>query len=381
MASVHRLPGSKRWYASFTLPDGRRTFRKTGTTNRSKALLIAAHYERASRTAREGRLTEAAAREVIADIFAIGNQEAMPNATLKDFLLKTWLPKKELELAEASYPEYRKVAENLLGQMGRRADRPMDAFTVRDATEFRAHMAGKLAPASVNKYLKILRNAWNDATKHGYVRENIFAKVEGIRIRVESARRPFTLDELRRLMAACDGEWRGLVMMGLYTGQRLSDCRNLEWRNVDLPQREIRLVTQKTGRVMAIPMADPLYEYFLALEAPDDPDSAVFPEASGAAQQTLSRQFVELLATIGLAERRRHRKAAEGRDRKRVVHPLSFHSLRHTATSLLKNAGVSDVVAREIIGHDSAAVSRVYTHIERDALRSAVDRLPDVTRP
>ena len=52
---------------------------------------------------------------------------------------------------------------------------------------------------------------------------------------------------------------------------------------------------------------------------------------------------------------------------------------RHTATSLLKNAGVSDVVAREIIGHGSVVVSRHYTHIETDTLRSALDRLPDVT--
>jgi integrase len=35
---------------------------------------------------------------------------------------------------------------------------------------------------------------------------------------------------------------------------------------------------------------------------------------------------------------------------------LPFHSLRHTATTLLKSAGVSDAVAREFIGHDSPTV-------------------------
>ena len=58
---------------------------------------------------------------------------------------------------------------------------------------------------------------------------------------------------------------------------------------------------------------------------------------------------------------------------------LSFHSLRHTATSLLKNAGVSDVVARDLIGHESEAISRSYTHIDAETKRAAVEKLPDVT--
>jgi hypothetical protein len=35
---------------------------------------------------------------------------------------------------------------------------------------------------------------------------------------------------------------------------------------------------------------------------------------------------------------------------------------------LLKNAGVSDAAARDIIGHESEAVSRNYTHIDVLAL-------------
>jgi integrase len=58
---------------------------------------------------------------------------------------------------------------------------------------------------------------------------------------------------------------------------------------------------------------------------------------------------------------------------------VTFHSLRHTATSLLKNAGVSEAVARDIIGHESAAISRHYTHIDEDSKRKALSKLPDIT--
>jgi len=38
-----------------------------------------------------------------------------------------------------------------------------------------------------------------------------------------------------------------------------------------------------------------------------------------------------------------------------------------------------EVIAREIVGHESAAVSRQYTHLTTDDIRAAMRRLPDVT--
>jgi integrase len=43
---------------------------------------------------------------------------------------------------------------------------------------------------------------------------------------------------------------------------------------------------------------------------------------------------------------RDHKSRQKGRGVKRQQSALTFHSLRHTAVSLLKNAGVSDVIAR-----------------------------------
>jgi len=61
---------------------------------------------------------------------------------------------------------------------------------------------------------------------------------------------------------------------------------------------------------------------------------------------------------------------------RRKVSEISFHSLRHTVTSLLKNAGVPGAVAMNIIGHGSEAFSRHYTHVENKAKRSATYQLP-----
>ena len=61
-----------------------------------------------------------------------------------------------------------------------------------------------------------------------------------------------------------------------------------------------------------------------------------------------------------------------------VVQEISFHALRHTATSLMKNAGVSSAIVQEFTGHDSPAISANYTHIETSALKKAAESLPDV---
>ena len=91
-----------------------------------------------------------------------------------------------------------------------------------------------------------------------------------------------------------------------------------------------------------------------------------------------SKQFNAILAQCGLARPQPHTSTGKGRWARRQQNELSFHCLRHTATSLLKNAGVSEVVARDIIGHDSASVSANYTHVDEATKRLAIDQMPDI---
>ena len=63
---------------------------------------------------------------------------------------------------------------------------------------------------------------------------------------------------------------------------------------------------------------------------------------------------------------------------KRASIELSFHSLRHTAVSLFKDAAVPDSVVQALVGHESAAMSRRYTHVGKEALSRATDSLPEI---
>jgi site-specific recombinase XerD len=46
--------------------------------------------------------------------------------------------------------------------------------------------------------------------------------------------------------------------------------------------------------------------------------------------------------------------------------------------SLLKDAGVPQAVVQELIGHDSKAMSALYTHVGREALEKAAAALPEL---
>ena len=120
-------------------------------------------------------------------------------------------------------------------------------------------------------------------------------------------RKPFSLAQLKRVLKACNDEWRGIVLFGFYTGQRLQDISRLTWENVDLEHEEIRLVTGKTKRPMTIPIPRPFLAYLLTLDAPDNPKTFLFPKAAPAPSTTLSRQFTDMLGNIGLREKRDHK--------------------------------------------------------------------------
>jgi integrase len=383
MASLRRLLNSPYWIACFTLPDGRRTQRSTKTTDRQEAKRIANKFEDASEDGAEGRLTELQARKVIADIFAISNKNKLPSSTIKD-LMASWLKRKELEATEKTYQRYKTVVAHLLDYLGPKANFDAAHLTSKEITGFRDDLASRLTTGTVNLSLKILRAALSQARREGIVDVNEAERVSILKNRrTEEGRRPFTLEELKKILDNANHEWRGMILMGLYTGLRLSDLATLTWLNADLQRQELTVTTAKTGRRQILPLAKPVLTYLENLNSGDKPDQPLFPEAYGARTRsqhggTLSNQFYQILVAAGLAKKRTHKSLEKGRGARRELNALSFHSLRHTATSLLKNAGVSDMVARDIIGHESEAVSRNYTHIDMETKRKAIDAMPDV---
>ncbi len=106
-----------------------------------------------------------------------------------------------------------------------------------------------------------------------------------------------------------------------------------------------------------LPLVQPLVDYLGALPASDNPNAYIFPNsAKHKRTASLSNQFREILVDAGLAEARDYRSTTtKGRAHARESSEISFHSLRHSAVTMLKASGLSNVFAREIVGHESSA--------------------------
>jgi integrase len=383
MASLRRLPGSPFWIACFTLPDGRRTQRSTKTTDRKEAQRIANKFEDASEDGKAGRLTEIQARKVVADIYALANKNTIESSSTRQFL-SAWLKRKELEATEKTHLRYTTAVNHLLKFLGGKADHDIAHLSAKEISAFRDSLGERFSVGSANITLKIIRTALAQARRDGFVDTNEGQRVSLLKTsRRELKRRPFTLSEISAVLKNANEEWKGMILTGLYTGLRLSDIATMTWEHVDLRSGEITIDTAKTGRRQILPIASALARHLKALNPNKEKRGPIFPEASAARNRsqyggTLSNQFHNILVAAALLTKRPHVTQGKGRSSRRSASEISFHSLRHTATSLLKNAGVSDVVARDIIGHDSEAVSRNYTHIDMDSKRRAIESLPDI---
>jgi integrase len=320
---------------------------------------------------------------VIADLYRDITGQRLVFPTVREYF-DSWVARKKPETAPSTYRFYHDKAQRFLDWLENRADQQIALITREDILAFRAVELERVAVRSVNHAIKFLRMVFKTAKEDGkYHDENPASGVKVARLRDGNRRRGFTIPEIQRVLRIANDEWQSLIFFGLYTGQRLGDLARLTWQNLDLDRDEIRFVSRKTGRTMIIPIAPPLRAQIEKLPAGDDPRQPLHPRAfasveKSGAVKTLSRQFHELLADAGLATRKAHRRteAAPGRDGPRELSSLSFHSLRHTATSLMKNAGVNASVVMDIIGHESEAISAHYRHVDEKTKRDALRKMP-----
>jgi integrase len=391
MASLKIDPRSRYWYACITRHDGRQTQVSTklrrDEVSRAKAQIYADTLEKAYRVKRAADHY----RKHMLEAWVAINGSELPASTVSTFFDR-WLTRRKNEVDPHSHLRYAGIVRDFLAFLGNRKGDDLSSVSSADILSFRDYQADRMSATSANLSVKVVRSAFKGAIRERLLTENPAAKefIDPIKRKNENKRRrPFQIPELQKLLAVAEGtEWKGLILAGLYLGQRLGDIARLSWVNVDLAHGEITIVTEKTERVQIIPIAPPLLRYMAEeLPTPEDPSAPLFPRAYDNVQRlgrvgSLSRQFHKLLAGAGLVPpeqpQPKNGDKAVGLKR-RTVHPLSFHSLRHTMTSVLKNLGVNAATVMDIVGHQSTAVSTSYTHIDSETKRRAISMMPDVT--
>ena len=380
MASLIKKPHCKYWFACFRDLDGKQCRRTTRETNEKKARQIAQHYEQVA----QKKLKPHKVRETLSELYRQVYGEVVPTATVRQYI-ENWLGVKKPETKTGTYVAYQKSTAKFLAVLGPDAERDIAEIRPAHIAGFRNSLARKVAPGTVNFDLGCIKMLFRAARRDGYIIEDPSEFVKGVKREHQNGRRrPFSIGEIQALLSNADSEWQSLIKFGLYTGQRLADIASLTWANLDLEKNQIRLVTRKTGKTMLLPIAAPLRSHISVLRGSDDPKAPLHPRSFATLQRqkgrsgNLSNQFAELLAATGLREAFDRVGTGKGRSARRAKNETSFHSLRHTAVTLLKEAGIPEAVVMELIGHDSKQMSAHYTSVGEPALEKAVAALPEV---
>jgi integrase len=267
-----------------------------------------------------------------------------------------------------------------------------DFLTLRDVTKeiaekYASHLSNssKFSPSTYNKHLnlltlvfrvvkdkaKLINNPWESPKRGGYLQRKRL---------ITNSRRELTFDELRNVCQKASGELRILLALGVYSGLRLGDCATLRWAETDLRRNLIRRVPNKTARRNPKPVIIPIHPILNAMlsEIPvNQRNEYVLSETATHYSRNICLITDKVQNHFKACGIKLH-KPGTGKDGKRAIIEVGFHSLRHTFVSLCRESNAPLAVVESIVGHSNPAMTRHYTHVGELAAGRAVAALPAI---
>ena len=346
MASLTKKKTCKFWIAVITLSDGRRTNRSTGTTDRKAAQKTADLFQQKEDEGKAKLLTERAVRRTLNEILHRNTGESLNNESIEEFL-QSWLVGKD---NEHTRERYQVVVSGFLTSLGPKSNSLLPQVTYKDIQTFlEKRVKAKISSKTLSLEAKALSAAFNKAKKMHIIDENPVEKALALRpIKVKSNQKSvFTEEEVQQLIASANRDWKAVILIGIYSGARLSDCANMRWGNVDFKKKQIAYFSTKNSKNVLLPLHTALCTYLLDLYSNDAKSEFISPSLCNkttSGKSGLSQSFANLME---FAKIDRQQIAGQG---KRKFSMKSFHSLRHTFNSTLANSGVSQEIRMKLIG-------------------------------
>jgi integrase len=207
--------------------------------------------------------------------------------------------------------------------------------------------------ASANRCWTVLRAALNHAFRDGKVESDLaWRKVKPFRA-VDSARlRYLSIDEARRLINACDPDFRPLVQAALQTGARYGELCALTVADFNPDVGAVAIRQSKSGKPRHIALTDEGRAFFERITAGRSGGELMFGQW-GASHQL--RPMAEAVARANIEPR------------------ISFHGLRHSWASHAVMNGVPLMVAAKNLGHtDTRMVEKHYGHLAPSYVADAI---------
>jgi integrase/recombinase XerC len=293
---------------------------------------------------------------------------------LSDFLI---FCRTERRLAPLTCQAYERDVRACLRFLEANGVRDLEAVRTPDLRRFLAdETTRRPSPASQARAVAALKCFFRFCVENEYLERDPAAV---LRTPKKRETLPDVLDraELGRLLAVPDRDdvWerchagkrerdRLLLALFAFAGLRRSELLGLDWDDVDLRGRLIRVRQAKGGRQRVVPIHPalvPLFVDYLATRMPlSEPALFVGVQGRRLSQTILSQTFLRYARAAGVTKRKR----------------VTPHTLRHVFASELLNAGANLRQIQELLGHKHLDSTQRYTRVTAHQLRGAIKRLP-----
>ena len=378
----------KVWFARWMV-NGQRFARSTGETDRKdaekwlarqlanvRATDIRATSKKMVETLQLQKAAQLDGAILQAERSAEAEIDRLPTVPLAE-LEKELLAVIEGKVSGSSISAYTNEVRKLAGWMAK--NRPevedMNDVTEQIARQYSDWLAANFRASTHNIGRVNLAHIWNVMAERYRIKTNPWHGIKPIKTDA-AVRRDLTREELAKIAATLQGEYRTAFFVGCFTGLRLSDAATLKWESIDLDAGEITLRPIKTartsGRYVHIPIVPEFYAVLAAF-----PETRrhgyVTPELAQKYREgraSLSHEIVEMFGKAGIETR------TDGGEGKRARNVVGFHSLRHTFVSLAANSGIPFQTVQAIVGHSAAKMSEHYFHENREATALAFRKFP-----
>lgn len=200
----------------------------------------------------------------------------------------------------------------------------------------------RLDLATLSRVFNLARTAWGMESLSNPVQTTPHPKLPGGR------QRRLEWGEEERLLEACPPSFRAVVLFALETAMRRSEIASLMWSQVNLRTSCLLLPKTKNGDPRTVPLSPAALDLLRGL--PRNLSGSVFGCSKDGITHTMSKAC-----------------------RKAGISGLTFHDLRHEATSrLFENTDLDIMEIKSITGHKTLQMLVRYAHLRADRL---VDRL------
>lgn len=162
-----------------------------------------------------------------------------------------------------------------------------------------------------------------------------------------------TIEQVERLVAHAPPTAGRIIHLLAQTGMRMDEVCSLEWSQVSIPRREIRLTKTKTSSPRVVPLSDDALSTILG--TPRHITSAfVFWHGDGKRHTSFSGAFRKIADRAGV--------------------PFRCHDLRHHFASEFAQRTGDIAALQAILGHKAIAMTMRYSHLMTEHLHRAMDK-------